>query len=127
MDWGGCAGYSARVRAEVQDPAAATFLQRLWREPGSIIFPKRQVSLASTAVAIRALGWRLRVESRNAYSLRFSVGMMITTDLVGQSPLPRDPRTHAFALSAVLALQPGHRIMSELHLVNECVKIKRNP
>ena|ERR1700722_3283376 len=40
------------------------------------------------AVAIRALGWRLRVESTHAQSLWFNGSALIAVDLPGQSPLP---------------------------------------
>jgi hypothetical protein len=57
-----------------------------WFEPTSSCFRSDRSALTQRAVAIRALGWRLRVESCGAQSFPFSCSEANTTDLVGQSP-----------------------------------------
>jgi hypothetical protein len=48
--------------------------------------------LTQRAVAIRALGWRLRVQPRLTYRFENTMKLANLIDLVGQSPLPERSR-----------------------------------
>jgi hypothetical protein len=75
--------------------------------PKEICVRSGRYSVSQRAVAIRALGWRLRVGATADPSLRIHDKAGHTADLLGQSPLPGGEGEHCAAHAYVLVSGDG--------------------